>query len=296
MSDHPMKNAKYPHSAKHKSQRQFTPFEIQLCLYDAERTESLSAAVRELVKPGSVVIDAGSGTGVLGLLAAKHGASTVYCIESDPRFCRVIAENAKRNGLSKRVHVLCGDATLVDIPEKVDLVVAELISGGLFFEPLVQVINHLRQFLKPDGKIMPKALNLYAEFICAQEDLYGLKFNFDSRYVALDDIGLTSMSRYFQVDFGKHVPTTISAEACLEGVRQGIANAVRIKTDVWLTEKIHISRPTEFFLNPEVLYLKNRLAISEGEEYKLHVNYVAGSDTLDNVSIRINGTDFLPIA
>ena len=97
---------------------QFTPYEIQLCLYDKERTKYFSAALKKLVRPGSIVVDAGSGTGIMGLLAAKYGASRVYCIEIDERFCKVIKENARRNNLSGKIVVINGDATKVKVAGK----------------------------------------------------------------------------------------------------------------------------------------------------------------------------------
>ncbi len=165
----------------------FTPYEINLCLFDEERTNYFSRVLRKTVKSGSVVVDAGSGTGILGLLAAKYGASKVYCIELSKRFCKVIEQNAKNNGLLEKLIIINADAATIKLPEKVDLIVSEIISGGFFFEPQIQIINNLRNFLKEGGLIIPERIDNYTELIDAQEELYGLKFNYDSRYVELND-------------------------------------------------------------------------------------------------------------
>ena len=52
-------------------------------LVDKVRTSSFLRAVMETVHPGDVVVDIGSGTGVLSLFAAMAGASHVYAIERE---------------------------------------------------------------------------------------------------------------------------------------------------------------------------------------------------------------------
>ena len=50
-------------------------------LSDAHRTESFGRAVAEVVRPGDVVLDLGSGSGILALIAARLGARQVYAVE-----------------------------------------------------------------------------------------------------------------------------------------------------------------------------------------------------------------------
>jgi hypothetical protein len=50
-------------------------------LMDDMRTDIYKAALHAVVRPGDVVIDAGSGSGVLATMAAMAGARKVYAIE-----------------------------------------------------------------------------------------------------------------------------------------------------------------------------------------------------------------------
>ena len=48
---------------------------------DRVRMEAYAEALRQAVKPGSVVLDLGSGAGIFALLACRLGARHVYAIE-----------------------------------------------------------------------------------------------------------------------------------------------------------------------------------------------------------------------
>jgi SAM-dependent methyltransferase len=61
------------------------------------------------VKPGDVVIDVGCGTGVLGIIAAKLGASKVYGVDASPDVVEVASANARAHGVADRMEFFQGD-------------------------------------------------------------------------------------------------------------------------------------------------------------------------------------------
>lgn len=48
---------------------------------DRPRTDAFAAAIREVVRPTDTVLDVGTGTGILAMLAARAGARKVYAID-----------------------------------------------------------------------------------------------------------------------------------------------------------------------------------------------------------------------
>ncbi|MBW7883497.1 MAG: 50S ribosomal protein L11 methyltransferase [Caldilineaceae bacterium] len=57
------------------------------------------AALEELVQPGDTVLDLGTGSGVLAIVACKLGAAHVFATDIDPLAVEIARENAERNGI-----------------------------------------------------------------------------------------------------------------------------------------------------------------------------------------------------
>ena len=98
-------------------------------LLDEVRVSAYAQAIRATVKPGDVVVDVGTGSGVLAVLAAKAGARKVYAIERGG-----IADLASRvfhdNGVADRIVLLRGDARDVVIPEPPNVIVTETLGSS----------------------------------------------------------------------------------------------------------------------------------------------------------------------
>ena len=71
-------------------------------------TELAIEALENLVRPGDRVLDVGTGTGILSLVAARLGASAVDAVDVDPVAVRVAQENVARNCLGDVVRVALG--------------------------------------------------------------------------------------------------------------------------------------------------------------------------------------------
>ncbi|MCW6008613.1 50S ribosomal protein L11 methyltransferase [Micromonospora sp. CPCC 205371] len=259
----------------------FTTYDIQACLFDPQRVEYLRSAIFQTVKPGDVVVDAGSGSGLLGMFAAQAGAARVYCLELNPEFIRVIEENAQRNGLESQIIALHGNAAKYDLPEDVDVLISEVISAGFFFEPQLQIVGHLRKFLKPGGAVVPRLMKNYVELINAQNTLYGLRLDFDSRFTELaGDHPLSHPALYLSTGFLDPSDPTVDARVRVTGTSDGNANAVKITYDIEFAEGIWADTPTEFLLNPQIIFLPEPVRVQADQEYEVSLNYLAGDSPL----------------
>jgi len=232
------------------------------------------------VRPGDIVVDAGSGTGVLGLMAVQAGAAKVYCIELNEEYVEVIKQNARQNGMADKIVTIVGDATSVKLPEKVDVIICEVISGGFFYEPQLQILQHLRRFLKPGGHVIPEGMDNFVELIDAQQEFYGLTFNHDTRHYQCDDTSLTTRSKYLAADFLHDTPLHIQATRTVRCTTSGTANAIRIPYFIRFSESVIGTTPTEFLLNPQVLFLPKPVALQAGAYYDVSLDYEASASPL----------------
>lgn len=82
-----------------------------------ETTRLCAMMVEEHMKPGSKVLDLGTGSGILAIAAAKLGAESVRAYDIDPVAVRVAEENCRENGCT---NIKCGISDLlagVEMPE-----------------------------------------------------------------------------------------------------------------------------------------------------------------------------------
>lgn len=127
-------------------------------LEDQVRLTAFRQAIRELVAPGSVVVDLGSGTGVLGLLACETGAKRVYSIE-ETGLIELAREICQANGFADRIRFIKELSTRVDLPEPADVILADQIGHFGFEAGLFDYFSDARRrFLKPNGVTIPQRI------------------------------------------------------------------------------------------------------------------------------------------
>ncbi|MFH1571151.1 MAG: 50S ribosomal protein L11 methyltransferase [Gemmatimonadota bacterium] len=129
-------------------------------LADHQRVRAFAGAVRRAVQPGDVVVDVGTGSGLLAMVAARAGASRVYAIERGA-IASVARKIAADNGLDRCITFLEGSAASVELGERADLVVGEIIGSFGVDEGILSVYaDAAARFLKPRGRLLPDALDL----------------------------------------------------------------------------------------------------------------------------------------
>ncbi len=116
-------------------------------LGDHPTTRLSAAAVDRLVRPGDRVLDVGTGSGVLAIIAARRGASTVTAIDIAEAAREATDANAARNGVADLVRA--ATTPVHEIGGVFDLVVANILAPAL-----VGLAEELRRLTAPHGSLV----------------------------------------------------------------------------------------------------------------------------------------------
>lgn len=139
-------------------------------LIDVVRTDSFLSAMLQTIKPGDIVLDIGSGTGILACFACLAGARHVYAIEQGP-IIGLARELCARNGLEEQITFINDWSTNTELPEPVDVLVTETIGNIGFEEGILRwVVDARKRFLREDARIIPSTLEMFAVPIESAED------------------------------------------------------------------------------------------------------------------------------
>jgi len=143
-------------------------------LNDEVRNEAYNRALQKVVTSDSIVLDIGTGSGLLSMMAARAGAKHVYTCEGT----EIIAEKAReiiaRNGFADKITVIPAMSTSIQIgvhlPEKADILVSEIVDVGLLGEGIVDTTRHARShLLKPNARIIPRGATVFAALIESEQ-------------------------------------------------------------------------------------------------------------------------------
>lgn len=94
-------------------------------------------------------------------------------------------------------------------------------------------------------------------------------------------------STTYAADFYRHNPTSISAQVRLRASGTGLANAARITYDVTFADGVKATEPTDFLLNPQIIFLAEPVELEEGLDYDLSIAYEASGSPLTS-AIRVD--------
>ncbi len=176
-------------------------------LSDELRTSAYLDAVRAVVEPGDVVLDLGTGTGILAVAAAQAGARHVYAIEKG-----AIAERAARvfvdNGVADRITLIRELSTRVELPERANVLVTETFGDEPLSEQVLAYVGDAaRRLLTPDARVVPSHVRILGCPLELSDDFLDNHI-FDpgdlEEWSRLYDIDLRSLESVSQSDVRPH--------------------------------------------------------------------------------------------
>lgn len=153
---------------------------------DAPRMDAYAAALRETVRPDSVVMDLGCGPGVLALLACKFRARRVYAVEPS-NVIGLAREAAAANGFADRIQFFESLSTEITLDERASVIVSDL-RGVLpwFQQHIPSIIDARERLLTRGGRLIPKRDILWATVVEAPDEYQKLITPWENNRFDLD--------------------------------------------------------------------------------------------------------------
>ena len=133
-------------------------------LKDKVRTGAYQKAIlenSELFKD-KIVLDIGSGTGILSFFAAQAGAKHVYGIEFAD-IADYSLEIIKKNKMEEKITIIKSKVEEAELPvEKVDIILSEWMGYFLLYESMLDCVLFARdKWLKKDGIMFPDRATMF---------------------------------------------------------------------------------------------------------------------------------------
>lgn len=139
---------------------ELTPMWHVPMMNDRLRNDAYFAALKTVITPDTHVLEIGTGSGLLAMMAAKLGARQVTTCEAVPKIAEMARAIVADNGFTPPVTVVSKMSTKMevgkDIPDRADLLVSEILSSEFLGEGVLSSIEDAkRRLLKPGARIIP---------------------------------------------------------------------------------------------------------------------------------------------
>lgn len=278
-------------------------------LRDYERLSVFKEAIDDYAKSSladegdglRVAFDLGCGSGVLSYFACPH-MDRIIAIELNNSSYQLAKENLKE---FDKIQVFNDDILSFDfskLNEKADLIICEMLDTALIDEEEVPVLNHVKKFLKEDGKIIPEGIINSAEavfmnnhFIQYEDDEYAplyitlghsqiySEFDFlddvDCNFSAIIDLNIFDKTDLMEMAFEEEISKEKFDKFNFKdnfniNENKLKINGIRLTSFTKLNEKI-ICGPTPM-MNPSMLVPIEEIEVNCGDTVRIRLEYIMG--------------------
>ena len=232
-------------------------------LKDNERLASFYEAIGEYDGKTQLAYDLGCGSGVLSyFLSSKF--REIISIEINSK-----AYECARYNLDDydNVEVVNCDVLDYDFLKKADLIVCEMLDTALIDEEELPVLNHAKEFLKEDGKIIPQGVINQAELVNMQREY--IHWDEGARYETFSDA-----VNYQELDFLDEIDCSFEEVLSFKVKKDGKINGIKLTTITKLNDHL-VCGPTPM-LNPPLLIPLDEKIVKRNDLINVKLKYIMG--------------------
>jgi tetratricopeptide (TPR) repeat protein len=139
-------------------------------LNDRARNDAFERAIAKAARGRRLVLDIGTGSGLLAMMAARAGAQRVIACEAIAPLAQMAARIIARNGYADRIAVIAKRSTELtlgrDLPEPADLLISEILDAGLLGEGVMRTFRHAcAALIAADAAVIPAGATVWGVLV-----------------------------------------------------------------------------------------------------------------------------------
>lgn len=144
-------------------------------LHDHERNikyfQSLKKAIDKMHARNyrANVLDIGTGTGILSMMAVRYGADSVTAIEAFRPMADCAAQIIEANGMADKIKIIKKRSTELreeDLGQRANILVTEVFDTELIGEGAIETFNHAHKYLlESDCIVVPESATIYVQIV-----------------------------------------------------------------------------------------------------------------------------------
>jgi type II protein arginine methyltransferase len=142
-----------------KPQRDFPVWHFAM-VNDGPRNSAIETSIASLDLTGKTVVEIGSGTGLIALLFAKHGAARVITCEMNANLADVARRIIDQTPYADRIKVINQSSTVAIerglLPREPDVIFTETLDCGVVGEGFHAIVRDVRRLAGPNTIVMPR--------------------------------------------------------------------------------------------------------------------------------------------
>ncbi len=269
-------------------------------LADSRRNLLYRQAIEAAVRPGMLVLDIGTGSGLLAMMAARAGAAQVVACEADAQLAEVSSQIVKQNGFADRITIVPRRSTDLklgaDLPRKAGLVLSEILSADLIGEGVIPTLRHaLAELAAPGAHIIPARARVYGTLAQAPDlrltnpvgQIEGFDLSLFERFrnktaavnvflAAEEHTFLSEPAELFTFDFSRPIDTMrergVTFRCTAEGTAHAVAMWFRLDLD---DERGGSTKPgggLRHWATP-LFFIETDIAVKQDQEVVLNVRH-----------------------
>eukprot|EP00960_Hanusia_phi_P070271 767272-Hanusia_phi.AAC.3 len=142
-------------------------------LQDWKRNEAYRKGIEQTVEEDDLVVDIGTGSGLLAMMSAAAGAQHVFAVEGDPKLEKAARLVIEDNGFEEKVTVIGRHSSEVrvgyglDVPFGANVIVTEIFDSFMLGEGMVPTMHDAvsRGLLAEGGRVVPAGGRMHCVLI-----------------------------------------------------------------------------------------------------------------------------------